>query len=252
MGPAIWLFGWLCSRQTRPNGLVHGGTCFTYKKIADDMGETPRRIERWLWKLRHEKYVEVKHGNYKRLVIRILNQKKYSDVPVRQKTADMTVNHIHPKTADRIPKNGGFNGEESIEERKSPPLPPNENRVGGFRRRARRPTKAQTEAHVGSGPDVPAATETCQTCGEFRKPHTMLEAARKLHYPNWTCATGWNPKRKAQLDENQNRNSKPGELEITYTANHDERTARRSETEKDRRDEGSGAVVDFETKGMIQ
>jgi len=135
MGTAIWLFGWLCSRQTKANGLVHGGTLFTYEMIAADMDETPRRVERWLWKLREEGYISVKHGLYKKLVIRILNQKKFPsrqrkfsenpDFHKHQQTADMNKikstprgrNYIHPQGAELTTRNGGFNGEKRIEER---------------------------------------------------------------------------------------------------------------------------------------
>lgn len=139
MGSAIWLFGWLCTRQTKDNGLVHGGTLFTYPEIASDMDESPRRIERWMWKLRDEGYISVKHGLYKKLVIRVLNQRKFPkkqktfaeanpDFHIHQQTADIKStskrrNYIRPHLADMNTRNGGFNGEKRREERKSEEIP---------------------------------------------------------------------------------------------------------------------------------
>jgi hypothetical protein len=140
MGSAIWLFGWLCSRQTKENGLVHGGKKFTYATIAEDMDESPRRVERWMWKLRDEGYVLVKHGLYKKLVIRILNQRKFPsrqktfssanpDFHKHQQTADIKTTskrriYKHQQTADMTTRNGGFNGEEREEESKNEEISP--------------------------------------------------------------------------------------------------------------------------------
>jgi hypothetical protein len=77
MGMSIWLYGWLCARQTKANGLVHGGKSFTYRIISDDMGESIRTIEGWMAILKRERYILVKYTVYKKMVIYILNQKKF-------------------------------------------------------------------------------------------------------------------------------------------------------------------------------
>ena len=115
MGVAIWLFAWLCSLQTKGNGLVHGGKGFTYKAIAEDMKETPRQIERWMWRLRREGYISVKYTAYKKLVIYVLNQKKF---PSRQgkfqfdKESSSTQKSGGYESAKKrritVPKSGGF------------------------------------------------------------------------------------------------------------------------------------------------
>ena len=42
------------------------------------MGESSDTIRGWMRVYKQQSYIEVKHTLYKRLVIRVLNQKKYS------------------------------------------------------------------------------------------------------------------------------------------------------------------------------
>lgn len=77
MGTSIWLFGWLVGAQTRRNGLVLGGMPLTYEELAKRTGYNPRSIENWLASLKDAKYIEVTHTSWKKLRIRVLNQKKY-------------------------------------------------------------------------------------------------------------------------------------------------------------------------------
>jgi hypothetical protein len=77
MGESVWLFGWLVGSQTRRNGLVHGGSIFTYKILEQKTGYGARTIETWLKRLESQGYVKVEHTNYKMMRIWILKQKKY-------------------------------------------------------------------------------------------------------------------------------------------------------------------------------
>ncbi len=77
MGEAIWLFAWLIHRQTKMDGLVLGGQTLSYKRIASETGYPLRSLRRWMKRLARAGYIEVAHGVYKRLVVRVLNQKKY-------------------------------------------------------------------------------------------------------------------------------------------------------------------------------
>jgi hypothetical protein len=82
MGEAIWLFGWLIHRQTKQSygeGLVLRGMLLTYDAIAEDTGYPAETVRRWMRSLRDLGYIGVKHGSYKKLVIRIRNAKKLDD-----------------------------------------------------------------------------------------------------------------------------------------------------------------------------
>lgn len=76
MGEAVFLFAWLVSKQTKPNGLVLGGHHFTYDEITSETGWPRRTLQRWMARLQLHHYVEVKHTSYCRMIIRILNPKK--------------------------------------------------------------------------------------------------------------------------------------------------------------------------------
>jgi hypothetical protein len=113
MGEAIFLYGWLVTKQTKPNGLVLGGRHLTYEDIAAETGWPRRTLQRWInilqphcaecdniesWhrepKSRSERptkaksrwnghafiprggYIHVKHTSYCRMIIWILNPKK--------------------------------------------------------------------------------------------------------------------------------------------------------------------------------
>jgi hypothetical protein len=77
LGEAVWLYGWLVGSQTRRNGLVHGGSIFTYKTLHQKTGYGVRTIEKWLKRCEAQGYVRIEHTNYKMMRIWILKQKKY-------------------------------------------------------------------------------------------------------------------------------------------------------------------------------
>jgi len=81
MGDAVWLFGWLVHRQTTEKngeGLVLRGMPLTYADISNDTGWPERTIRRWMATLRFQGYVSVKHGCYSKMILRVLNAKKFS------------------------------------------------------------------------------------------------------------------------------------------------------------------------------
>jgi hypothetical protein len=68
MGNALWLFGWLCMRQSQINesgdGLPHYGNPLTFKEISDDTGFSRRTIEKWAAVLSRTGYIHTKRiGN---------------------------------------------------------------------------------------------------------------------------------------------------------------------------------------------
>jgi hypothetical protein len=97
MGTSIWLFGWLVGAQTRRNGFVFGGAPFTYKELAERTGYNPRSIEKWLAALKDAGYIEVTYTNWKKLRIRVLNQKKF-------KTKQATMDFSHPANQRDVEK----------------------------------------------------------------------------------------------------------------------------------------------------
>lgn len=87
MGEALWLFVWLVASQTRRNGLVLGGKPLTYAEMSRRMHDMPaRRLKRWMAVLVKHKYIQVKYATYKRMVITVLNQKKFN----KQKPLDFS------------------------------------------------------------------------------------------------------------------------------------------------------------------
>jgi hypothetical protein len=77
MGPAMRLFQHLVAWQTKPNGLIWGGSVLTYEELGHELHENARTVERWLAVLRKHRYVVVKHTVHKRMIIYIANSKKY-------------------------------------------------------------------------------------------------------------------------------------------------------------------------------
>lgn len=78
---AVFLFGWLVHRQTTQCdgvGLVLRGRPLTYAEIEADTGWPRSKLRRWMDLLRRRGYIEVRHSVYKRMVIRVLNAKKFS------------------------------------------------------------------------------------------------------------------------------------------------------------------------------
>jgi hypothetical protein len=115
MGESVFLFGWLVLRQTTQRngtGLVLRGKPLTYADITADTGWPERTLRRWMARLRKAGYVEVKHSVYSRMVIRILNAKKFNpkqlELPTahppssRPDVADLT----RPTLADITTKSG--------------------------------------------------------------------------------------------------------------------------------------------------
>ena len=79
MGKAVFLFGWLVSRQTAQNGstgLVFGGMLLTYEEISQRSGWPARKLRHWLDLLRQEGYIELVRKS-RGFAIRILNAKKF-------------------------------------------------------------------------------------------------------------------------------------------------------------------------------
>ncbi len=85
MGNAIWLFGWLVlvHRQTTQKlsyGAVLRWKPLTYDDIAEDTGYEVRTIRKWMRLLVSESYVAVRYTTYKRMMITVLNAKKFKPV----------------------------------------------------------------------------------------------------------------------------------------------------------------------------
>ena len=81
VGDAVWLFGWLVGRQTTQRngeGLVLRGKPLSYRDISGDTGFSERSLRRWMAVLVDGGYVHVKHSIYGRMVVRILNAKKFT------------------------------------------------------------------------------------------------------------------------------------------------------------------------------
>ncbi len=61
MGEAIWLFGWLCMRQSQVNesgeGLPHYGNPLTFSEIAEDTGFPASTLRKWADKLTLAGYI---------------------------------------------------------------------------------------------------------------------------------------------------------------------------------------------------
>jgi hypothetical protein len=137
MGDAVWLFGWLVHRQTTQTngtGLVLRGLPLTYAEISADTGWQERTLQRWMARLRRAGYIEVKHSIYSRMVIRILNAKKFSpkqfDLAL---SSPPDVAEISPPTVMEMgTKSGGLKEGTEIEQK----LPWNKNNaaqpVAGF------------------------------------------------------------------------------------------------------------------------
>jgi DNA-binding transcriptional ArsR family regulator len=81
MRDAVWLFGWLVHRQTTQRngtGLVLRGKPLTYADISADTDFTESALRRWMVRLKRAGYIEVKYSLYSRMVVRILNAKKFN------------------------------------------------------------------------------------------------------------------------------------------------------------------------------
>lgn len=112
MGDAIWLFGWLVHRQTKQRGLVLGGHALTYREIQEDTGYPERTLRRWMARLQREGYVSVKHSSYCKLVVTVLNAKKFNPrqlelpVPAQESTRPEMADSTCPSLADTAARSG--------------------------------------------------------------------------------------------------------------------------------------------------
>ena len=136
MGEAIFLFGWLVTRQTKCDGLIFGGHAFTYGEISEESGWPVRTLERWMARLRSGGYVGVKHTAYCRMKIWILNPKKKFEarspkgpIPSPPEVADLAPSRRAPHVADFAARSGGLK-DRSVTgiDAEAPPTPP---RAGG-------------------------------------------------------------------------------------------------------------------------
>jgi hypothetical protein len=123
MGKAIVLYQWLVCRQTKQNGLVLGGKPLTYAEISADTDWAARTVRRWMKRLEELLYISVKHSVYRRMVIRILNQKKFDSpqlplgfdaAPLRPDVAEP----LRPGVADHAAKSGRINHDFKREHKK--------------------------------------------------------------------------------------------------------------------------------------
>jgi hypothetical protein len=125
MGESVFLFGWLVLRQTTQRngtGLVLRGKPLTYADITTDTGWPERTLQRWMARLQEAGYIEVSHSIYSRMVIRILNAKKFNpkqlDLPTLSsqsstpEVADLSMptqaDSSTPLLADITTKSGGL------------------------------------------------------------------------------------------------------------------------------------------------
>lgn len=122
MGESVFLFGWLVTRQTKSDGLVFGGHAFTYPEISEESGWPVRTLERWMARLRTGGYIRVKHTVYHRMIIRILNPKKFLTPP---DVADLNASPTPPQVADFTARCGGLKHRSVTGSKKpTPPTPP--------------------------------------------------------------------------------------------------------------------------------
>jgi hypothetical protein len=97
MGKSILLFAWLVSKQTKQTGLVLGGRALSYADIAADSGWVERTIRRWMKRLDELRYISVKYTVYRRMIIHVLNQKKFD--PIQLQLPNPDVHSLRPKVA---------------------------------------------------------------------------------------------------------------------------------------------------------
>ena len=87
------LYLWCLRHQTRPNGLVLGGSPITYKRINERLGQNERTLKRWMFCLRENGYIEVTYLSYKMMRIRVLKPKKFNfkQMPLPMNESDKSV-----------------------------------------------------------------------------------------------------------------------------------------------------------------
>lgn len=188
MGSAIWLFGWLVHRQTTQlhgEGLVLRGKPIDYAMISADTGFSERTVRRWMAALISGGYVSVKHTCYKRLVIRVLNAKKFAPLQLgfAQSFPHGNPQEQRPTLAVIAARSGRFKEGAEIEQklqiqnprqtpaRSTASLRPDENgraaeneqrrRILMRDRRISAERSVRAEARVGAGPQVLWRADQC-------------------------------------------------------------------------------------------
>ena len=124
MGDAVWLFGWLVTRQTTQHlgvGLVLRGKPLTYRTMSEETGFPERTLRRYMACLRAEGYISVKYSSYKRLVVRILNAKKFDAKQLF--FPQLFPQTIRPSVAGHPAKGGGFNHDVNRDYKNQNPRP---------------------------------------------------------------------------------------------------------------------------------
>jgi hypothetical protein len=179
MGQAVFLFGWLVTRQTKPDGLVYGGHHFTYPEISEKSGWPVRTLQRWMERLVAGGYVKIEHTAYCRMIIRVLSPKKFagrqlrlpmSSPPLLADSARASDMARPPVVADTAAKSGGLkdrsgSGSEKSKDKtrcaaRSGTLSEQEQRrrVGARDLRLQKTAEARKEALAGKGPDPEPGT----------------------------------------------------------------------------------------------
>jgi len=114
MGNALWLFGWLCTRQSQINGSGEGlpqyGNPLTFKEISDDTGFSRRTIEKWTAVLTRTGYIHTKRIGNSGVIFFIHKAKQKAKNPkpkTRYFPAELQPNGNYAKVADlQVPANG--------------------------------------------------------------------------------------------------------------------------------------------------
>jgi DNA-binding transcriptional ArsR family regulator len=116
IGNALWLFGWLCMRQSQINGsgegLPHYGNPLTFKEISDDTGFSRRTIEKWTAVLTRTGYIHTKRIGNSGLIFFIHKAKQKAKNPkpkTRYFAAELQPNGNYAKVTDvesQVPANG--------------------------------------------------------------------------------------------------------------------------------------------------
>ncbi len=106
MGESIWLFGWLCMRQSQINesgeGLPHYGNPLTDEEISEDTGFSIRTIQSWRAKLIHTGYIHTARVGNTGLVYFIHKAKSKAKNP--KPSTRYFPAELNPATGNYVPK----------------------------------------------------------------------------------------------------------------------------------------------------
>lgn len=106
MGESIWLFGWLCMRQSQINesgeGLPHYGNPLTDEAISEDTGFSIRTIQSWRAKLSHAGYIHTTRVGNAGLVYFIHKAKRKAKNPKPSRRYFLA--ELNPATGNYVPK----------------------------------------------------------------------------------------------------------------------------------------------------